>query len=104
MRGMICTDAEREWIDTLDEAGQALVTALAFSGKEAFYKCQYTLSRQWLDFKDVCILPEKSDLQSGRFVLQVIKHVEALAPVGSVLEGRFVVDGPLIVTAMSFAA
>lgn len=104
MRSMICTDAERQWIATMEPDEQALVSALAFSCKEAFYKCQYTLSRQWLDFKDVCIVPEHTDLAAGRYTLQLIKHVEAVAAIGPLLEGRFVVDGPLIISSMAFLA
>ncbi len=104
MRSMICTDAERDWIATLPAPEQALVTALTFSCKEAFYKCQYTLSHQWLDFKDVCLVPEQTDLAAGRYTLQLIESVEALKPVGSRFEGRFLVDGPLILSAMAFPA
>ena len=103
MLGMICTGEEQDWIHSLDSSGQTLATALAFSCKEAFYKCQYPLSRQWLDFTDVRLVPERTRLSEGRFALQLLKPVEALADKLDCLEGRFVVDGPLIISTMAFS-
>lgn len=104
MRGMICTEAEQVWIGTLPEAAQNLVSALAFSCKEAFYKCQYELSRQWLDFKDVSLVPEQTDLRDGLYTLRLHKPVAALASIGPLFSGRFIIEGPLIISAMAFKA
>jgi 4'-phosphopantetheinyl transferase EntD len=43
---MVCTPAERANIAAPD-------AILYFAAKEAFYKCQYPLTRQFLDFQDV---------------------------------------------------
>src|SRR5579872_5183397 len=37
----VCTPAERGWLEELPEHLQARFSALVFSAKEAFYKCQY---------------------------------------------------------------
>lgn len=43
------------------------LAALVFSAKEAFYKCQYALTRQWLEFHDVSVEIETPAAISGRF-------------------------------------
>lgn len=51
----VLRSSEREWLERLPTAVQATVATLLFSAKEAFYKCQYEITRQWLDFHDVTI-------------------------------------------------
>jgi 4'-phosphopantetheinyl transferase EntD len=80
------TGRERAWLRTQPEAAEAELAILFFSAKEAYYKCQYPLTRTFLDFQDVeiDIAPE-----SGRFVARLLK---AGVPRGiSRLEGRFAV-------------
>lgn len=59
--------AEVSWIETHDKALQDLVATLIFSAKESFYKCQYPLTGQWLEFTDVRVIPVAGDLRSGHF-------------------------------------
>jgi len=51
----ICLPAETSWIGSLPPEQQAAAVTLIFSAKEAFYKCQYPRTRQWMDFLDVNI-------------------------------------------------
>jgi 4'-phosphopantetheinyl transferase EntD len=48
----ICDVAELDWIRALEPRYQAAAITLVFSAKEAFYKCQYPLTGEWLDFHD----------------------------------------------------
>ena len=43
------------WIRRCPLTWFALLAALIFSAKEAFYKAQYELTTQWLDFNDVTL-------------------------------------------------
>jgi len=52
---MICTPREIAWLGSLPGAEQARAATLIFSAKEAFYKCQYPASVEFLDFHDVLI-------------------------------------------------
>lgn len=52
MWDMLFVDTEQTFLDTLDDAKQALFATLMFSFKEAFYKLQYPLTKQYLDFKE----------------------------------------------------
>jgi 4'-phosphopantetheinyl transferase EntD len=49
----ICVPIETEWIESLPASEQAAAVTLIFSAKEAFYKCQYPLVRERLNFHDV---------------------------------------------------
>lgn len=51
----ICTPEELSWLRSFSGKEQDLYFALIFSAKECVYKCQFPLTRQWLDFQDVVI-------------------------------------------------
>ena len=51
----ICTVRELAWLDSLPAAQRAAAVTLVFAAKEAFYKCQYPITREWLDFHDLCV-------------------------------------------------
>jgi len=50
---VILTEKEISWLTSLPYGIQKETATLIFSAKEAFYKCQYTLTHRWLDFLDV---------------------------------------------------
>ena len=47
------TEKEADYFSSLAPDTIALETTLFFSAKEAFYKCQYPLTREWVGFQDV---------------------------------------------------
>jgi 4'-phosphopantetheinyl transferase EntD len=49
----ICVPAELAWLDSLPAAERAAAATLIFSAKEAFYKCQYPVTAEWLNFDDL---------------------------------------------------
>ncbi len=49
----ICGAPELKWLESLPTHERPAAVALIFAAKEAFYKCQYPLTREWLDFKDL---------------------------------------------------
>jgi 4'-phosphopantetheinyl transferase EntD len=52
---MICTPAERAWLDTQAPELRGWLGKLFFSAKEAFYKCQYLTTETLIDFRDVAL-------------------------------------------------
>jgi 4'-phosphopantetheinyl transferase EntD len=75
--------------------------ALVFSAKEAFYKCQYSVTQTMLDFKDVELT---FDLEAGRFA---VANLRAGLPQRSRLlriEGRVCRAPDLVVTAATLLA
>jgi enterobactin synthetase component D / holo-[acyl-carrier protein] synthase len=53
----ICTPSETAWLRSLPDAEQTAAATLIFSAKEAFYKCQYALVHERLNFHDATVEP-----------------------------------------------
>ena len=56
----ICTKAEQVWLASLPPDHAVELATAIFCIKEAFFKCQYPLTRQWLNFEDVHVKLERS--------------------------------------------
>ncbi len=94
----ICSPEELATLHSLD-AGTALATAtLIFSAKEAFYKCQHTLTGQWLGFADINVTIEADGFTvRPRRPLQITDHCpgpwrgQYLSAAGRVITGLCIV-------------
>lgn len=100
----ICTPEETAWLATLREPEQGRCAALIFSAKESFYKCQYSVTRQWLEFDDVTLDLPSSDASAGCFALRPRKRIALLEHDTMPLMGRFEFHGSLVVTGMVLEA
>jgi 4'-phosphopantetheinyl transferase EntD len=94
----ICTPEEMAWLDTLRESARSRCAALIFSAKESFYKCQYGMTQQWLEFDDVTLDLPSSDANAGYFTLRPRKRIALLQHATMPLIGRFELHGSLVVT------
>jgi enterobactin synthetase component D / holo-[acyl-carrier protein] synthase len=63
----ICTPTEIERLKQLPAAQQQQQAALIFAAKEAFYKCQFPLTRAWVGFEEVLIEPLAWPAATGTF-------------------------------------
>lgn len=90
---MICTPQERAHLFERD-------AVVYFAAKEAFYKCQYPLTQQFLGFQDVEL---DLDLATGTFAARIIKadieEPEWLAQ----LRGSFLREHGLVLCSMTYA-
>lgn len=77
---------------------QALASRLVFSAKEAFYKCQFPLTRTFLGFKEVSVT-----LSDASFEVRLERAVEAF-PVGTSFSGKWCREGGQLLTAMALRA
>ena len=100
----ICTPEETVWLAALPEPEQTRCAALIFSAKESFYKCQYNVTRQWLEFDDVMLDLPCSDAGSGCFALRPRRGIMLLEHDTMPLTGRFEFHGSLVVTGMVLEA
>jgi 4'-phosphopantetheinyl transferase EntD len=66
----VLTARERAWLDRRPAAARERLALMLFSAKEAFYKCQYAITREFLDFPDVEVEP---DLEAGTFEARVVR-------------------------------
>ncbi len=71
----ICVSAETAWLDTLDPAQRAAAATLIFSAKEAFYKCQYPLVGEWLNFHDLRVTPLDWGAAHGAFAVEATRPI-----------------------------
>jgi 4'-phosphopantetheinyl transferase EntD len=72
----ICTPTEINWLRSLAWSDQAAAAALVFVAKEAFYKCQYAVVHEWLDFHDVRIAPLEWGARQGAFVITPARQLK----------------------------
>lgn len=66
----ICTPSEVERMQALPPDERARHAALIFAAKEAFYKCQFPLTGDWVGFEDVVIEPDAGAAGCFRIVPQ----------------------------------
>jgi 4'-phosphopantetheinyl transferase EntD len=57
----ICVPAEWRWLESLPPLAQSSAATLIFSAKEAFYKCQYPVTRQRMGFADLRVTVPAAD-------------------------------------------
>lgn len=95
---IVCTPAERAWLDTLPEAERGRWAKLIFSAKESVYKTQFPLTRTFLGFHAAEIAVER---ETRRFRATLQTEAGVRFREGDVLEGCFRMDGTLIGTAIT---
>lgn len=100
----ICSPQEMQWLAALEQPQRERYAALIFSAKEAFYKCQYCVTGQWLEFDDVEVDLLPRIAHAGCFVVRPRRRIALLDHIAMPLLGRFVFDGNLLVAGMAIAA
>ena len=95
----ICTPRELEWIaaNTSTDAERGRLGKLVFSAKEAFYKCQYPLTKRFLEFEEVEL---DLDLEARSFKAVVRPDKDDL-PRDVRLTSRFLYLGEFVICAVS---
>jgi 4'-phosphopantetheinyl transferase EntD len=97
----ICRPEETVWIESLPPSQRAAAAALLFSAKEAFYKCQYPVTGQWLDFHDIRVEPAGWDAQGAEFAVYPMRTLEvdrlAVAP----MMGRYRFDDGFVMSGIA---
>jgi 4'-phosphopantetheinyl transferase EntD len=100
----ICTEAEIAWLRQLPDNEQAQFASLIFSAKEAFYKCQYGLTTEWLYFHDASLEVVAASAEGGIFRIHPLKPMKLSAHAAGPWEGRFAFGGDVVVTGMAIVA
>lgn len=85
----ICTPAELEGLRSFPGIGRSERAALIFAAKEAFYKSQFPLTREWVGFADVAIALEEVSDGGGVFVVAPQRRLQLLRQGEQRLTGRF---------------
>jgi 4'-phosphopantetheinyl transferase EntD len=100
----ICTREEAAWLAALSGPKRGRCAALLFSAKESFYKCQYGVTGQWLEFDDVALDLPSGDASAGCFALRPRKRIKLSEHDTMSMTGRFEFHGSLVVTGMVLEA
>lgn len=96
----ICLPIEIDWVHSLPPAEQAAAAALIFSAKEAFYKCQYPVTHEFLGFHDVRAEAEGWG-DRGSFRIHALRRVALQTPMA--LRGHYLFHEQFVSAGMSFA-
>jgi 4'-phosphopantetheinyl transferase EntD len=106
--------SEIAWVRSLPPAEQAAAILLLFSAKEAFYKSQYPLTAEWLDFSDVRVALDAwrppAGATAGGFEIQPMRPVKVAGQAALPIRGKYrfheefvsaavvlhAMDGPLV--------
>jgi 4'-phosphopantetheinyl transferase EntD len=85
----VCLPEELAWLASLPDPMRAAGVTLIFSAKEAFYKCQYPLVREWLDFQDVKVEPPVWGEARGEFRVGATRRIALERQTALPLTGRY---------------
>ena len=92
--------SEIAWLAEHPTADQPRAATLMFSAKEAFYKCQYEITAQWLEFKDIGLELIEGDFHRGCFRVHPINHVQLFEGDCGLVNVEFATDPQLVLSAM----
>jgi 4'-phosphopantetheinyl transferase EntD len=85
----ICTPGEIRWLRILPQSQQAAAATLIFAAKEAFYKCQYPLAGEWLNFHDATIEVVSWGAACGSMTIRANRSMAFAQRASMPLEGRY---------------
>jgi 4'-phosphopantetheinyl transferase EntD len=89
----ILTAQELALLDAQNEQSALATATLIFSAKEAFYKCQYTLTREWLGFADISVT-----IDADRFTVQATRSLQIEAQMPAPWHGQYRHEAGLVIT------
>jgi 4'-phosphopantetheinyl transferase EntD len=96
----VLTERELAFVTAFESARHEQLATLLFSAKESFYKCQHPLTGRFLGFQDVEV---DVSFAAGRFSVRVLLDEPRLEDTAA-WAGRFVLEGDVVVTAVSCSA
>ena len=99
----ICMPIEIAWVRSLAAAEQAAAVTLIFSAKEAFYKCQYPVVRERLDFSDVSIEAAEWGASEGVFLIHPTRRIAIAAHRPLPMQGRYLFHEGFVTAGMDLA-
>ena len=80
---------ELTWVHSLHAGERPAATTLLFAAKEAFYKCQYPLVGEWLDFHDLRIEAGGWGESIGTFAVSATRSIRFAGRVAMPIVGRY---------------
>jgi 4'-phosphopantetheinyl transferase EntD len=100
----VCVPTESAWVESLPASEQPAAVTLIFSVKESFYKCQFALVGERLNFHDVRVEAASWGASSGAFRIQPTRRVVVCARDAPPLQGRYRFHQEFVTAGMALAA
>ena len=94
----VCTEEEAAWLVRQPESTRGRIGKLIFSAKECFYKCQYTITRTFLGFRDV-----QCTVEGDQFTITLLREDVQGLERGACFVGSYRIDGGLVLTGMELS-
>jgi 4'-phosphopantetheinyl transferase EntD len=89
----ICCSEELTLLQAQDAADAIAAATLIFSAKEAFYKCQHTLTGEWLGFTDISVT-----IEADRFSVRPTRSLQIAELHPEPWRGRYLREQGLVIT------
>jgi 4'-phosphopantetheinyl transferase EntD len=100
----VCVPTESAWIASLPASEQPAAVTLIFSAKEAFYKCQFALVGERLNFHDVRVEAAAWGASSGAFRIQPTRRIAVCARAAPPLQGHYRFHQAFVTAGVGLAA
>jgi len=100
----ICVADEIRWLSSLPEAQRPAAATLVFSAKEAFYKCQYPLTKQSLGFHDARVQISSWGAQRGTFRIAPKRGVAFADHAALPMSGEYLFHEQFVTAALCLSA
>lgn len=85
----LCARPEITWLHSLPTAEQTSAAALIFAAKEAFYKCQYPATSEFLNFHDVLIESPQWGVREAGFTVRATRELAIAQFAAFPVRGRY---------------
>jgi 4'-phosphopantetheinyl transferase EntD len=99
----ICTAEEVDWLKTAADDIRPAALSFIFGAKEAFYKCQFPITRLHLDFRDVRIDTGPFSRSPGRFEVRPAREVGLPEDLLRKMTGRYCLHQQFVSAALALA-
>jgi 4'-phosphopantetheinyl transferase EntD len=83
---LVCTEAEKQWLTRQPDYTRGRLAKLMFCAKESAFKCQFPISKLFIDFREAQI---DIDLQSMRYRIAITKDMGGKLPANLLIRGKF---------------
>lgn len=97
----ICGPVERIWVNSLPADQRPAAVTLLFSAKEAFYKCQYPIAQEWLDFHDLRVEPLDWGSERAGFIVHATRPLKVANHTGGPVTGQYLFRGDVLTTGVA---
>lgn len=94
---------ETGWLETIREEWRPVAATLIFCVKEAFYKCQYEITAEYLGFNDARVEFDAWNANAGSFAVHACRPMALAGHVPLPLAGRYLVHREFVTAGIAVA-